>query len=274
MQDNVLFATDSLRTSVSSLKKKLSNLRISVEQFDAEIEKIESKFDKLLTQTEIYKAKVEREANREARRLEIELSKLRKELQDLQIEKQVANPASSSVELKIASTIGIFESILRNMCKHSDDFRLMSYAFLFPAIYERVVKVEDPAYLRERVPDAASIVIQRGKEYIQYIRAVCETHVTDPVAWDKHIAEVTNWWRNDALPLLYGEQDEIWEEDVPLSLTEMISWKEDPASRPLNFSSVFDALEIYRNNKEQVYKSSGIQELDMRMYSFDSEAQG
>lgn len=274
MQDNVLFATDSLRTSVSALKKKLSNLRISLEQFDSEIERIETKFDKLLTQTEIYKAKVEREASREARRLEIELSKVRKELQEYATEKEVANPASSSVELRIASTIAIFESILRNMCGHSDDFRLMSYAFLFPAIYERVVKVEDPAYLRDKVPDAALIVIQRGKEYIEYIRSVCETHVTDPVAWDKYIEEVTNWWRNDALPLLYGEQDEIWEEDVPLSLTEMLSWKEDPASRPLNFSSVFDAFEIYRNNKDQIYKSSGVQDLDMRMYSFDSGVEG
>ena len=273
MQDNVLFATESLRSSLSGLKKKLSNLRISLEQFDSEIERMEVKFDKLVTQTEIYKAKVEREAKRETRRLEIEVGKLKKDLKEYEEAVNGAEPPINALELKIASTIGIFESILRNMCGHENDFRLMCYAFLFPAVYDRVVKAEDPAYLRSKVPDAAPIVIQRGREYIQYIRSVCDTHVTDPSAWEKHIEEVTNWWRNDALPLLYGEQDEIWEEDVPLTHTEMMSWKEDPASRPLNFSSAFDALEIYRNNKEHIYESSGLQDLDMKMYTFQA-AQG
>jgi uncharacterized protein CbrC (UPF0167 family) len=268
MQDNVVFATDSLRTSVAALKKKLSNLRISIEQFDCEIERIETKFDKLLTQTDIYKAKVEREANREVRRLDTEITRLRKELSEYETEKQTVAPPINTLELKVASTMAIFECILRHMCGHSDDFRLMSYAFLFPAVYERVVKADDLAYLKERVPESAPIVIERGKEYIEFLREVCETHVTDPAAWNKYIEEVTDWWRNDALPLLYGERDEIWDEDVPLSLTEMLSWKEDPAARPLNFSAVFDAFEIYKSNKEVVYKTSGVQDLEMKMFSF------
>lgn len=268
MQDNVVFATDSIRTSVAALKKKLSNLKITIEQFDCEIERIETKFDKLLTQTDIYKAKVEREANREVRRLDTEVTRLRKELADYEAEKQIAAPPTNSLELRVASTMAIFECILRHMCGHSDDFRLMSYAFLFPAVYERVVAADDTAYLRDRVPESAPVVILRGKEYIQYLREVCETHVTDPSAWNKHIGEVTDWWRNDALPLLYGERDEIWDEDVPLSLTEMLLWKEDPASRPLNFSAVFDAFEIYKNNKEAVVNTCGVQDLEMKMFSF------
>jgi hypothetical protein len=39
--DNLVYATNSMRSSVSSLKKKLSNIRVQVELFDSEIEKIE-----------------------------------------------------------------------------------------------------------------------------------------------------------------------------------------------------------------------------------------
>lgn len=273
MQDNVMFATESIRSSVASLKKKLSNLRIAVEQFDSDLEKIDTKFDKLLTQTEIYKAKLEREMGRQTRKLELELAKLRKQLEENQKEQGVVS-ASNSLDLQIASTIGIFECILRNMCGHAEDFRLMSYAFLFPAVYERVLKAEEPAYLIDTIPDSASIVVQRGKEYISYIRSICETHVTDERAWDQYISEVTDWWRNDALPLLYGSRDEEWDEDIPLTLTEMLVWKQEPAERPIHFSAVFDAFELYKNNKDAIYDSSGIRELDLKMFQFDAENQG
>lgn len=267
MVDNMAYATESIRSSVTSLKKKLSNVRISIEQLDSELEKIEGKFDKLLLQKEIFKAKMEREAGRDVRRLELEVSKLKKQLASH--ETAEPKPLVSSVELKIASTMGIFECILRNMCGHSDDFLLMSYSFLFPAVYERVVAAEDPHYLLETMPDAAATVIHRGREYIRYIRETCQTHVTDQIAWDTYLYEVTNWWRNDALPLLYGSQDEIWEEDEPLSLAEMLTWRDEPSERPLHFSGVFDAFEIYRNNKDAIYGSCGARDLDLKMFKFD-----
>ena len=130
--DNILYATNSMRSSVSSLKKKLSNIRVQLEMFDAEIEKIEGKFDNILTQADIFKAKVEREMGREVRRLERELSILNKEPKAVS-----PGPDTSSVDLKVASSIGIFEAILRHMCGNADDFLLASQAFLFPAVYGR-----------------------------------------------------------------------------------------------------------------------------------------
>ena len=262
-----MFATDSMRSSVASLKKKLSNLKISIEQFDSELDKLETKFDKLLTQTDIYKSKLEREKGREAKRLETELNKLRKQLSSLTLS---PDTIADSNDLKIASTIGIFECILRHICESSDDFKLMSYAFLFPAVFERVMASDDPAYLIDSLPAATSIVIERGRSYVEHIRSQCDTHVTDPEAWENYIDEVTNWWKNDALPLLYGSRDEQWEADSPLSLLEMLTWRDEPSERPLNFSPVFDAYEIYRANKDAIYDSSGIRSLDLKMFSFAS----
>jgi hypothetical protein len=267
MQDNLVFATDSMRSSVNSLRRKLSNLKVSIEQFDLELNNIDSKFDKILTQADIYKAKVEREANRNVRKLEVELEKLRKQVEDNKIYAKENSPDMNDPDLRVASTMTIFDCIIRNICEHGDDFKLMSYAFLFPAVFERVVKADDPGYLRDHVPNSATIIVKRGKEYLQYLREVCDTHLTDQSAWDKHLGEVTNWWKNDALPLFYGEPDDNWQEDVPLSLTEMLSWKEDPASRPFNFPEIFDAFEIMRNNKDAIYKSSGVQELEVKLFT-------
>lgn len=269
MMDNVVFATDSMRSSVASLKKKLSNIKISVEVLDAELEKIDTKFDKLLTQTEIYKAKLGREMGREVRKLEMEIAKLRKQVSE---SNPILGPQVSLGEIKIASTIAVFECILRHICNGADDIRLMSYAFLFPAVVERVVSSEDPAYLLEELPPSAATVIQRGREYVTYIRSQCDTHVTDPEAWEVFLDEVCNWWKNDALPLLYGCRDEQWDTDIPLTLAEMMIWRDDLSERPIHFSAVFDAYEIYRNNRDEVYGACGARDLDLKMFTYQTES--
>jgi len=197
MMDNIVVATDSMRSSVSSLKKKISNFKVSIEQLSSEVEKIETKFDKLLIQTGIYKAKLEREMGREVRRLELELSKLRKQVKE-SLPPEV--PQEDETELGIASTLAVVECLLRHICEGADDFRLMSYAFLFPAVIERVASFDDPAYLLETLPESAQVVIDRGRQYVAYLREDCKTHVTDPDAWEQYIDQVTDWWRNDALP--------------------------------------------------------------------------
>lgn len=270
MMDNVLYATDSLRSSVSSMKKKLSNMRVSIEQFDSDLSKIDSKFDKLLTQVEIYKNKLDREAKRDVRRLELELNNLRKEIREASPSKGLNKDES---ELAIASTLSIFECILRHMCDGADDIRLMSYAFLYPAVYERVVKGDDPAYNILKLPSSAEIVMERGKDYVKYIREKCSTHVTDSDAWEKNIEELSNWWRNDALPLIYGSRDDQWDTDVPYSLVEMLMWRDEPSERPIHFSPIFDAYEIYRSNKDEVYEPSGVRSFDFKMFTFNSADQ-
>jgi chromosome segregation ATPase len=262
--DNLVHATNSMRSSVSSLKKKLSNLKVQVEIFDAEIEKIESKFDKILTQAEIFKAKLERETGREVRRLEKELANLSKGTPN---QTQV-NPDDN--EFRVACSIAIIDSILRLTSEGAEDFRLVSEAFLFPAVIERIISGSEEAYFLDEVPASAPLVIQRGKEYVRWMREEYETHLTDPETWEEAIEYTTEWWRNDALPLLYGSRDEQWDIDIPLTLTEMLTWRDVPAERPINFSAIFDAYEIYRKHKDNVYEKTGLRQLELKHFTFST----
>ena len=260
--DNIVWATNSMRSSVSALKKKLSNLKVQVELFDAELDKIDTKFDNILTQSEIYKSKLEREIGREVRRLERELA--------LSLKKSGTEetPKVSDNELKVASSVAILESILRLTSEGADDFRLMSEAFLFPAVIERIMSGDEEAYFLEEVPASAETVIKRGREYVSWIREEYDTHLTNPETWDSAIETITNWWRNDGLPLIYGSRDEQWEIDVPLTLTEMLTWRDVPAERPINYSSIFDAYEVYRKNKDIVYERTGLRQFELKHFTF------
>ena len=260
--DNIFYATNSMRSSVASLKKKVSNFRIVLEQLDAEIEKIEGKFDNILTQADIYKAKVEREFGREVRRLEKELSSVSKTTPISTAEE------STPIDLKIASSVAIFETILRHMCGNADDFKLASQAFLFPAVYERLMKGEEEAYYLDEIPVSAHLIISRGQEHISWLRSEYETHLTDEQTWNSSIEYVVEWWRNDALPLLYGARDEQWDIDVPLTLAEMLLWRDSPSERPIMYSSVFDAYEIYKKNKDAIFETSGIRQFEFKHFAF------
>jgi hypothetical protein len=266
MLDNLLTSTNTTRTSLTNFKKKLSNLRIQVDSLTADLEKIDTKFENVLAQAEIYKSKLEREMGREVRRLERELAILSKSVKG-----NLPLPDASETDLKVASTVGIFDTILRHMCANAEDFRLASEAFLFPTVYERVMDGAEDAYFLEEVPPAAILVISRGKEYINWIREEYDTHITDPETWPNAIDYVVEWWRNDALPMMYGARDEQWDIDVPLTLQEILLWKESPAERPLNFSKVFDAYEIYRKHKDETYGTSGLREFELKLFSFENE---
>jgi len=266
MLDNLLLATNTTRTSLTNFKKKLSNLRIQVDSLTADLEKIDTKFENVLAQAEIYKSKLEREMGREVRRLERELAILSKSVKE-----NPSLPDVNETDRKVASTIGIFDTILRQMCENAEDFRLASEAFLFPAVYERVMDNAEDAYFMEEISPAANLVIGRGKEYINWIREEYDTHITDPETWPNAIDYVVEWWRNDALPMMYGARDEQWDIDVPLSLQEILLWKESPADRPLNFSKIFDAYEIYRKHKDETYETSGLREFELKLFSFEKE---
>jgi multiple sugar transport system substrate-binding protein len=55
---------------------------------------------------------------------------------------------------------------MRAICHNADDFRLLSYAFLFPAVIERVVKGNEEAYFLEEIPASADVIVRRGLEYM------------------------------------------------------------------------------------------------------------
>jgi hypothetical protein len=261
--DSILHSTNKGKTCVTSLKKKLSNLREEFVSFESELAKIETRVENVISQSEIYKTRVEREMGREVRRLERELELLRQESAGK------ANVVKvSESDLKVASTVAILDTILRLICQGNDDFRLSSEAFLFPAVYERVVDGTEEAYYLEYVPAATSVVIRRGLEYITWVRSEFDTHLTDPDTWEKAIGHISDWWRNDALPMLYGARDEQWDIDVPMSLVEVLLWRESPGDRPLNFPKIFDAYEIYRKHKDEVYGTTGLREFELKHFSF------
>ena len=265
MLDNLLTATNATRTSLSNLKKKLAKIRIQVDDLGADLEKIDTKFENVLTQAEIYKSKLEREMGREVRRLEKELALLRKSTEG------VITPAEATEsDLKVASTIGIFDTILRHMCADAEDLRIASEAFLFPAVYERVIDGAEEAYYLTEIPAAATLVIQRGKEHVKWMREEYDTHITDPETWTEAIDYIVEWWRNDALPLIYGARDEQWDIDIPLSLQEILMWRESPGDRPLNFPKVFDAYEIYRKHKDQIYGNTGLRDFELKLFTFET----
>lgn len=266
MLDNLLNATNTTRTSLTNLKKKLSKLRIQVEEFSADLEKIDTKFENVLSQAEIYKAKLEREMGREVRRLERELTLLRNGSLGVMTPEKV-----TETDLKVASTVGIFDTMLRHMCANADDFRLASEAFLFPVVFERVMDGSEEAYYLEEIPPCAALIIKRGKEHIEWVRKEYHTHITDPETWPDVIDYIVEWWRNDALPMMYGARDEQWDIDMPLSLPEILLWRESPGDRPLNFPKIFDAYEVYRKHKDEIYGTTGLREFELKLFTYENE---
>jgi hypothetical protein len=265
MLDNLLTSTNASRTSLTNIKKKVSKLRIAVEDVSADLEKMEAKFENILSQADIYRAKLEREMGREVRRLERELALLRKE------NPSAVKPETSETDLHVATTIGIFDTILRHMCKDAEDFRLASEAFLFPAVYERVMEGKQEAYYLEEIPPSAHLVISRGQQHIAWIREEYDTHITDPDTWREAVDYVAEWWRNDALPMIYGSRDEQWDIDLPLSLPEILLWRDSPGDRPLNFPRIFDAYEVYRKHKDEIYGTTGLREFELKLFTYENE---
>lgn len=255
--DNLLTATNSMRSSVAALKRKLTNLKIQVELFDAELDKIGNKFDNVLIQAEVYKSRIEREAKRELRKLE-------KDYEGALKQGPISvTPGVTQIDLNVATSVGIIETLLHHMCGTSDDFLTASHAILFPAVYERIMDGIDERYYLPTVPASAPSIVNRGKEHIQWLRDEYETHLTDPQTWSDAIEYIAEWWRNDALPLLFGSRDERWDNDPILPLEDMNLWNQSATERALHFPKIFDCYEIYRRFKDEVYENSGLQAFEM-----------
>jgi archaellum component FlaC len=267
MYDNLNTITNRLRSSVTTVKKKVNRLKTGIDELNLELEALDTKLEKVFSESEIYKARLEREMGREVRRLERELENLRKQV----VTVQPVQSQTSEEALSIASTISVLECVLKQICNGSEDFRLASYSFLFPAVIERVVKGQDEAYFLEELPSCVSLIINRGRSYVEWLRSECNTHLTDSEAWEVFAPKVTDWWRNDALPLLYGCRDEQWDIDMPYTLVEMMNWRDNPADRPVDFSPVFDAYEIYRTHKNEVYESSGVKNFNLKTFSYGDD---
>jgi len=179
--------------------------------------------------------------------LEKTVKELTQENQELkaklaEFELQSEAEASEDPSLVKAKTIAIFDSILfaiENWSKDGDtapDFSLACQSILFPLVYNQVMNGNEHYFLKT-VPTASIEVVKRGREYVKFIRSTCQVGLTDPEAWSVHVPMIAKWWVNDALPLLYGARDDVWERSTPLTLEAIMSWRDQASKSSTRVSS-------------------------------------
>jgi hypothetical protein len=250
-----------LKNEVPALKKKLSLIENSISSFDSELDTFTTKIDSLATTIESYHLSAQRNSDKQIKRLEKTILELERKLarQGGDVQNRV-NP----VILDKAKTIAIFDAVLSSITSWSlsgdqaSDIEAASQSILFPSVYERVMGGGDPAYLLDDVPDSAELVVQRGREYVRWIRSECEGHITTPENWEQYAPQIQQWWVNDGLPLLYGEADPDWEHDSPYSLEEIEVWRKNPADRMMAFPQIQDAMDILQKQRQEVNKTTGL----------------
>lgn len=259
---------DELRTLINQKARMVTHLNHLKQEFNARVQKIEeasAKIDELqdrvLSALESFKSYTERTAKGELKRAHAEIEKLKEQLGEQ--ERTKAN--FDSLSLKKATTLGIFEAILFQLYNWSNqgdtasDFELISQAVLFPSVYERVMDGSNEAYFLDTVPDSALDVVNLGREWIKKQRRENGLSLTSPPVWKQYIGTISDWWLNEALPLLYdGAKDPSWEFDEPYTQQEMIAWTDFPVNRPLAFPKIFDGKNLVDKYSDEYMDQSGI----------------
>ena len=162
------------------------------------------------------------------------------------------------VRIRRAQTIYVYDSIVEAIGTWSKDgqiapdVELAINSSLFPTVYERMMK-GDNRYFIEEIPEQAPELVRQARELIRDTRAELDVAVTDPKHWNDLAPRFQSWVVQTMLPALYNDTDPAWITDEPLSLEQMQSWKDKPASRPLESPLIFDAYE----NVDYVRKEYG-----------------
>jgi hypothetical protein len=259
-----------LRRLIHQKELMTNNLEHLKRDFHARVAKIEEAAakidefqDRLITAANSYKSYTERSTNGELRRAKAEIAELRSKLEKLESRQHKVN--ADGLSLTKATTLAIFDTILFQISNWSNqgdtasDFELLSQAVLFPSVYERVVKGDNDAYFLDKVPDTALDVVNLGREWIRDQRKEDGTSLASPTTWRKYIKEVSNWWINEALPMIYdGAKDPNWDLDEPYHQQEMIAWRDFPANRPLAFPRIFDGIMLIEKYSEEYTDTAGI----------------
>jgi hypothetical protein len=257
--DRVEKLEESFRDQLTKLSDDFSVEAAKVQLLCSEIEDCTAEIQRGV---EAYKAHVDRLSNAETKRLQKKVKELEEKLAGYG--EVTALKAVNSVEVSKAKTIAIFDAILFNISNWSKqgdtapDFELISQAVLFPSVYERVMNGDEEAYILEEVPPVALEVVKRGREYVKYFRESCPLSLVDPPTWEARVTEVQQWWVNDALPLIYGARDEVWEEDTAFTLPEMIAWRDYPANRALSFPLIFSGMECVEKYRDEIRDDTGL----------------
>ena len=266
-----------LTVHLEKLRRKRDRLREIIENYDLEHTKKMSQFRKALDditsaidETNIRAEDRERSLLKDAARREKELLKRIEELEKYGVATTDGVMSAQELEnVKKASTLAIYDSIIFAISNWSTDgdaapdFELTCQAALFPTVYERVMSGESDYYL-EKVPPAADVVVQRGREYVKHFRNICNASLVDPAAWNEHAKEIQQWWVRDALPLIYGARADEWDDDVGLTLDEALEWKDQPASRALHFPLIFDGMELVEKHRDEIRDSTGLPDFNKR----------
>jgi len=229
---------------IKQLRKTISSLELLKEQIGQAVDN--------------YKVATERE-------LKAPLRQMEKELEEAREAAAQGTPLviDNKEGLDKAKTIAIFDSILFAISNWSldgqtaPDVELACQSVLFPVVYERLMKGSTD-YVIPTVPASALEVVRRGREQVKYLRSVSEIGLVSPDTWNEHAPMIQQWWIRDALPLLYGARDDSWENDNPLSLTEVLEWRDQPASRALHFPLIFDGMELVDRFGEEIREFTGL----------------
>lgn len=259
-QEKALEAIDqNIGEKFLKIKKALMDLNRDLEVRTRQFETAGRQKEKIVQElAELYKKLYAKQIEEQ----EQEIAELKARLEELEINKE---PEVEDPSLVKAKTVAIFDSILfaiENWSTDGDtapDFSLACQSILFPLVYSQVMNGNEHYFLKT-VPTASIEVVKRGREYVKFIRGTCQVGLTDPEAWSVHVPMIAKWWVNDALPLLYGARDDVWERVTPLTLEAIMSWRDKPASRALEFPLVFDAMDLLDRHREEIREKTNLPE--------------
>jgi hypothetical protein len=264
-KDYLNYRLTGLKKEVPALKKKVNNIQTSVSSLDTELDTFVSKIDMLSDAVESFCQTTTNKYERQVRNLQRQIESLEKRLS----KESPDRSGPTSIVLQKAKTIAVFDSILSAITSWSQagdlasDVEAAIQSVIFPSVYERVMSGSDPAYLLPDIPDTAESVVYEGRQYVKWIRSNCGVAITDPQTWSEHAPEVQKWVSTNALPLLYGEADPEWEEDVPYTLDQILTWRNNPADRMIAFPKIHDAIEIYSKNRQEVMDATSIRQFNL-----------
>ena len=261
-KDYLNFRATSLKNEIPKVKKKLSNAKHHLECLDHEVDTLSQRVDTLVDAVDAFESATSKGYERI-------ISKLNQKIEALE-KLTISEKSVSTNEVLItkACTIAIFDSILGAITSWStfgdqaSDVEAASQTVIFPCVYERVMRGDDPAYLLDEIPASAELVVQRGREFVKWVRSECQTHITTEAAWEEFAPKIQEWWLNDGLPLLYGEADPDWEEDTPYTLDQIETWRNNPVDRVMAFPKIHDAMDLLQKHRSEVNSRINLQEFN------------
>lgn len=244
-----------------------------VEKAKAEIERRHNEcYTRAVEEIEKFLEEIPAAISRDERRLRAIENKQRREIASLQqqlAEKSLQpnlvkeNPHDASK----AKTLAIFDSILFAIESWSTDGQVASdcilcfQATLFPLVYMPIMRGNSDYYLEE-VPASALEVVKRGREFVKHIRSIEAKSLMDPEVWDAVEPMLREWLINDGLPLIYGAKDEDWSEVPHFTQSMMLQWRDQPASRALDFPLIWDGMELVKAHSDAIRENSGLPEFN------------